>query len=102
MPVLSRLPYLEEVARGQGAHRLGGLGEGRLRWLGDRVVALPALVLQLQGLYGVGVGVESGQGLVLRDPATVDLVGDRQLPGLVEEVDNYVLAEVLERDLRAE
>ena len=61
------------VARGPSR-----LGEGRLGRLGHVVVALPALVLELDVLDGdrVGVGVEVGQRLVFRDPAAVDLVGD--------------------------
>ena len=51
---------------------------------------------------GVGVGVEVGQRLVLRDPAAVDLVGERELAGLVVDLDDDVLAEVLQRDLGAE
>ena len=51
---------------------------------------------------GVGVGVEVGQRLVLGDPAAVDLVGERELAGLVVDLDDDVLAEVLQRDLRAQ
>src|SRR5262249_12787112 len=40
--------------------------------------------------------------LVLGDPRAVDLVGDRELAGLVVQLDDQVLAEVLQRDLRAE
>src|SRR5215211_9206184 len=54
---------------------LGGLGKAGLGGLGDIVVAFPAFVLQLYVLDGdgVGVGIEVGQGLVLGDPAAVDL-----------------------------
>ena len=51
---------------------------------------------------GVGVGVEVGQRLELRDPAAEDLVGERELAGLVVDLDDEVLAEVLQRDLGAE
>ena len=79
-------------------------GEARLAWLGDFVVALPALVLELDVLDrdGVGVGVEVGQRLELRHPAAEHLVGDRELAGLVVDLDDDVLAEVLQRNLGAE
>src|ERR687898_682779 len=66
----------------------GRLGEAWLGRLGHVVVALPTLVLQLECLDGdfVGVGVEVGERLVLRDPAAVDLVGDGKLPGLVVDL----------------
>ena len=51
---------------------------------------------------GVGIGVEIGLRLKLRDPAAKNLVGDRELPGFVVELDDDVFAEVLERNLRAE
>jgi hypothetical protein len=67
--------------------------------LGDAVVALPALVLEFDRLEGdrVGVGVEVGERLVLGDPAAQQLVGERGLAGLVVDLDDDVLAEVLER-----
>ena len=51
---------------------------------------------------GVGVGVEVGQRLVLRHPGAVHLVREHELAGLVVELDDEVLAEVLQRHLRAE
>src|SRR5690606_4916081 len=70
----------------------------------DGGVALPALVLELEHRDGdaVGVGVQLRDRLVLRDPAAVDLVGERQLPGLVVDLDDDVLAEVRQGRLGAE
>src|SRR5262249_9417921 len=78
--------------------------EVRFRGLGDRGVALPALVLELDVLnrHRVGVGVVFRQGLIFRYPAAIDLVGDRELAGFVVELDQYVLAEARKRDFRAE
>jgi hypothetical protein len=45
--------------------------------------------------------VQVGQRLELRRPAAVERVGDRELPGLVVDLEDDVLAEVLERDLGA-
>ena len=52
--------------------------------------------------HGVGVGVEVGQRLKFRDPATKDLIGDRQLAGFVIDLEDDVLAEILERNFRAQ
>jgi hypothetical protein len=62
------------------------------------VVPLPTLVLQLDVLDrdGIAVGVEVGQGLIFRDPAAIDLIGQGQLAGLVVHLNDYVLAEVFE------
>ena len=70
-----------------GTAKVGSLGSTTL------YVALPALVLELDVLDGdgVGVGVEIGQRLVFRDPAAIDLVGDRQLAGLVVDLDDESL-----------
>jgi len=45
----------------------------------------------------VGIGVEIRQGLILGDPATVNLVSDNQLPGFVIDLEVEVLAEIGER-----
>ena len=76
----------------------------RLLRFGNLRVPLPAFAFQLQVLDGdrVGVGVELGRDLVLARPGPVDLVGDRDLPRLVEQLDDDVLAEVLERNLAAQ
>src|SRR6185312_14297203 len=79
-------------------------GERRLGRLGHRCIALPPLVLELQMLdrHGVGIGIEVRRSLVLRHPAAEHLVGDDFLSRLVIDLDDHVLAEVLERDLRSE
>ena len=84
--------------RQAGSVKLGSAGSV------DVEVALPALVLELERLDrdGVGVGVEIGQRLEFRHPAAEHLVGDRQLAGLVVDLDDDVLAEVLQRHLGAE
>src|SRR6266852_4530451 len=77
------------------------LVEARLRGLDHGVIALPALVLELEVLDGdrIGVGVQIGQRLILRRPAAEYLIRDDELAGLVEELDDDVLAEVLEGNL---
>src|SRR5207302_3356356 len=69
-----------------------------------RLVALPSLVLEfdVRDGHGVGVRVEIGQGLILGDPATEDVVSDGYLAGLVVDLNNDVLAEILERHFGAE
>src|SRR5262249_1059750 len=47
---------------------------------------------------GVGVGVKIGLGLEFRNPAAENLVGNRQLAGLVVDLDDDVLAKILQRD----
>src|SRR5690242_17957401 len=78
--------------------RAGKAGFARLL---DADIAFPSLVFQFDVLNGdgVGVGVEIGQGLVFRDPAAIDLIGDGKLASLVVYLDNQVLAEILQRDL---
>src|SRR5271170_7544399 len=76
------------------------------RWLGrfhDRYVWVPALILDLEVLDGhrVSVSVQVGQRPVLADPASVDVVADRELARLVEDVEDQVLAEARERHLAA-
>ena len=85
------------------AEKRGGL-QSTKPWLGrldDRGVALPAFVFDLDALnqYGVGIGVEVGLSLELRNPAAKNAVGDRELAGFVEGFDDDVLAEVIERGL---
>ena len=48
---------------------------------------------------GVGVGVEIRQRRVFGRPAAKDLVGERELAGLVVEFENDVLAKIGERNL---
>src|SRR5262249_31274341 len=73
-----------------------GIRERGLWLLRHRGVPGPALVLQLDVLDGdgVGVGVEIGERLVLRNPAAVHEVGQDLLARLVEDVDDDFLAEV--------
>ena len=101
----SAFPQAEEigVARERACH-VATVAQRRLGRLGDAGVALPAFVLELDMLDGdgVGVGVEIRQRLIFGDPAAVDLVGDHQLAGLVVEFEVDVLAEIGQRDLRAE
>src|SRR5262245_33728056 len=84
----------------------GGLAlrEARLRRLDHRGVPLEAFRLELEVLDqdGVGVRVQVGERLVLGRPAAKQLVGERELPGLVVDLEDDVLAEVLERHLGAE
>ncbi len=84
------LPDRQQLCGAQGGHgeaQAGSLKLGLGRFA-DLVVALPALVLEFDRLDRdrVGVGIEIGQGLVLRDPAAIHLVGDRQLAGLVVDL----------------
>src|SRR5262249_22294828 len=82
----------------------GGLRERGLRRFDDLDVALPSLVLELEMLdrHRVRVGVQVRKRLELGDPATEHLVSDRELAGLVVQLDDDVLAEVLERHLGSE
>src|SRR5215207_6408731 len=82
----------------------GRLVEARLGGLGHVIVALPALELELEGLnrHGARRRVEIGEGDELRRPASIELVGEGELPGLVVDFEHEVLAEVLERYFRAE
>src|SRR4029077_17165714 len=59
--------------------------EGRFTRLGHFDIPLPALVFQLEVLDvdGVGISVEIGQRLKLRDPRAIDLVADRELAGFI-------------------
>src|SRR5690349_16345176 len=101
-----RVPRPAAAARGWACawRSAGGYGEARLGRLRHTDIALPALVLQLQVLdrHRVRVRVQVGHRLVLRDPAAVQLVGERELAGLVVDLEDQVLAEVLQRDFRAE
>src|SRR5262249_30306671 len=98
----SQMPSTSASCRAGTGTSVRGFGEAWLRRLQDAVVPLPALVLELEVLDrdGVGVRVEVGDRLELRHPAAVDQVGDRRLAGLVEDLDDHVLAEVLQRHLR--
>src|SRR5450755_664738 len=74
-------------------------GEGRFGRLGHAGIALPAFVFELDVLDrdGVGIRVEIRQSLIFGYPAAVNLVRDHLLPGLIENVENEVFAEILER-----
>ena len=50
----------------------------------------------------VGVGIQVGHGLVFRNPATKDFIGNGQLTGLVVHFDDDVFAEILERNFGAQ
>ena len=47
--------------------------------------------------HGVCIGIKIWNCLILRDPAAIDLVGDRKLPGFVVELDDDVFAKILQR-----
>src|SRR5271166_2384607 len=84
------------MAEADGGRMAHSSGRGREAWfgrLGHREVALPALVLELDVLdrYRVRVGVQLRDRLVFRDPAAIDLVGDRHLAGLVVDLEDDVL-----------
>src|SRR5262245_21513397 len=67
-------------------------------------IALPAFILKFNMLdrHGIGVGVEIRQCLKLGDPTTVYLVRNDQLARFVVELNNDVLAKILEGHLGAE
>src|SRR5262245_8391587 len=71
---------------------------GRSLRLDDVPIAVEPLELQLERRDGhrVGTRVQVGQGLVLRDPGAVQVVRERLLARLVEDVDGDVLAELPE------
>jgi len=76
----------------------------RLDRLRHGCVALPALVLEHDLLDRDirAVGVERRERLVERRPAAIDLVGEHELPRLVIELEEHVLAEVGERNLASQ
>jgi hypothetical protein len=67
------------------------------------LVAFRAFIFQLDLLDAdrTPVSIEVGQYLVFRNPATVNLVGEDELSGLIVELQNDVLTEVFQRNLRA-
>src|SRR5262249_46557845 len=71
-------------------------GGGWLLGLGNRSVAFPALMLESDRLNGrgVSVGIEVREGLVLGNPAAVDLVSQDLLPRLIVNLDDDVLPKV--------
>src|SRR5260370_482240 len=92
---------ISQVLYEVGPRGSGWLRIGRLRRLLHGVVALPALVLQLNMLDsdGVVVGIQIRHPLGLGHPAAVVVVGNDQLPGLVIHFKDHILAEILERHL---
>src|SRR5215467_13237198 len=52
--------------------------------------------------YGIRIGIEVREGLILGDPAAVEVVGDGQLTSLVVHLQDDVLAEILQRDFPAQ
>ena len=74
----------------------------RLAALLREVVSLPAFVFELDRLDRDGVGVQLGNRLVVGNPATMNLVRQRQLAGSVVDFDDDVLPKVLERDFGAQ
>src|SRR5688572_1701182 len=97
---LAALPQRKEVGGRNCPHRLlaGWLREGWFGWLDDVDVALPAFILELDMLdrNRAGVRVKIRQRLKLRYPAAIHLVSERELTGLVVDLDDDVLAEVLQ------
>src|SRR4030095_16188405 len=73
-----------------------------LRRLGNAGIALPSLILELDSLDHdrIGAGVELRKRLIFRDPAIDNLVRKQLLPCLVEDMDDDVFAEALERHRR--
>src|SRR5262245_46193218 len=90
-----------ENAAGSALRRLNKTGFTRFL---DVVIALPAFVLELDVLDRdcISVGVEIAQGLKFRNPGAKDLVAQRKLSSLVIDVDDDVLAKILERNFRAQ
>src|SRR5260370_914794 len=86
----------KRLGRSRSVADLGGLLDGG--------VALPALYLQHDVLqrYRVGVRVQFRQRLVFGNPGAIDLVRYSHLAGLVKELQDEVLSEILERDLLAQ
>src|SRR5215211_5985528 len=82
---------------------LGRLSESWLARLRHFIVTFPTFILQLDVLDrdGIGIRIQIRQRLVLRDPATIDLVSERQLAGFVIDFNNHVLTKILERDFTA-
>src|SRR5262249_40906564 len=101
-------PRSQSASRSDGASgsmRSGRCGQARLLGLGHVKVAFPAFVLELDvldGDSGIAVGVEVRQGLKLRYPAAKDFVGEGELAGFVVDLDDYVFAEILQGDFRAQ
>src|SRR5205823_1792774 len=64
----------------------------------------PAFVLQFEVLNGDGVlvRVQVRKGLKFRYPTAIDLVADRELTRFVVDVKNEILAEIFQRNFRAE
>ena len=60
------------------------------------MVSLPAFILELDLLDGdsTRIGVKVGKYLIFRNPASVNLVGENELSGLVVDLQSEVFAEV--------
>jgi len=76
------------------------LGRFNKTWLTrflNVVVALPAFVSSLICWMATALALASeiGEGLEFRDPRAKNLVADRELPGLVVDIDDDVFAEIL-------
>ena len=61
------------------------------------MVSFPALILQLDLLNGDGtrIGVEVGKYLVFRNPASVNFVGENELPGFIVDLPSRCLRKSL-------
>jgi hypothetical protein len=81
----------------------GRQGKGGLRWSLHRRIALPAFIFKCQALngHGVAVSIELRHCPELRRPAAIDVVGYDPLAGLVVDLQNDVLAEVLRRNIQS-
>ena len=56
------------------------------------MVSFPALILELDLLDGdsTRIGVEVGKYLIFRNPASVNFVGENELPGLIVDLQSEI------------